>query len=368
MSSLLHVATRKGLFTIARRNAGWQITDVAFLGIPVTAVFPDPRTGQVIVALKHGHFGVKLHRSEDGEWPEIGVPTYSEKPADCEDIEPVRQMPVPLSTEQVWVIEAGADAGELWCGTIPGGLFRSTDRGQSWKLNRPLWDDPKRKEWFGGGFDFPGIHSIDVDPRRNGERLIVGVSCGGVWKTEDRGETWQLASHGMIARYMPEELANNPNAQDPHRVVQSPSNPDVLWSQHHSGIFRSTDASVSWQEVGPWAPSSFGFTVAVHPQDADTGWFAPASSDENRVPQDAQLVVVRTRDGGQTNEIIHTGLPQQHAYDLTFRHALGFDSTGESLAFGSTTGGLWISDNQGDSFETISQNLPPVYAVRFASK
>jgi hypothetical protein len=76
-------------------------------------------------------------------------------------------------------------------------------------------------------------------------------------------------------------------------------------------------------------------------------------------------VVNRTRDGGKTFETLSRGLPQQHAYDLVFRHALDVDDTGERLAFGSTTGSLWVSENGGDAWQTVSLNLPPIYAVRF---
>jgi hypothetical protein len=48
-----------------------------------------------------------------------------------------------------------------------------------------------------------------------------------------------------------------------------------------------------------------------------------------------------------------------------FRHALAIDETGDLLAMGSTTGGLWVSENSGDSWQCISQELPPIYCVRF---
>src|SRR2546426_8105855 len=129
---------------------------------------------------------------------------------------------------------------------------------------------------------------------------------------------------------------------------------------------RSTDGSRSWQEVTAVTPSKFGFAVAAHPQDADTAWFVPAVKDECRVPVDGKLVVARTRDAGKSFQALGKGLPQQHAYDLVYRHGLAVDASGKHLALGSTTGGLWISENQGDSWECISTQLPPIYCVRFA--
>ena len=169
----------------------------------------------------------------------------------------------------------------------------------------------------------------------------------------------------MRAEYMPPERQFDPNIQDPHLLVQCPANPDVLWVQHHNGIFRSGDGAASWAEISSVKPSAFGFPVAVHPRDADVAWFVPAVKDEKRYPMDGRVVVNRTRDGGRTFQTLTAGLPQTHAYDLVFRHAFDVDDTGDVLAFGSTTGSLWISENGGDSWQTVSSNLPPVYTVRF---
>src|SRR5262249_34435559 len=98
----------------------------------------------------------------------------------------------------------------------------------------------------------------------------------------------------------------------------------------------------------------------------DTAWLVPAVKDEKRVPVGGKVVVSRTRDGGRTFDVLSNGLPQEHAYDLVYRHALDIDSTGNVLAFGSTTGSLWGTENQGDIWESISTHLPPIYCVRFA--
>ena len=135
--------------------------------------------------------------------------------------------------------------------------------------------------------------------------------------------------------------------------------------QHHNGIFRFTDRAASWSEIKNVNPSAFGFAVAVHPRDAETVWLVPALKDEKRYPADGRVVVNRTRDGGKTFETLTTGLPQQHAYDLVYRHALDIDESGEVLAFGSTTGSLWVTENGGDSWQTVSSNLPPIHSVRF---
>jgi len=369
MSTRCHVATRKGLFTLDRGTSGWSISRTSFLGDNCTLVMHDPRNDDLLAALDHGHFGVKMHRSRDGgaSWHEIATPKYPEKPADyVPKSTPMQGNPPDWSLRLVWALAPGGadEPGVIWCGTLPGGLFRSEDSGDSWELNRPLWDDPLREEWAGGGADHPGIHSICVDPR-DSRHVTLAVSTGGVWLTRDGGQTWSIGGKGMRAEYMPEERQFDPNAQDAHLVVQCLANPDALWVQHHNGIFRSTDAAASWTEITNVKPSAFGFAVAVHPHDPDTAWFVPAVKDELRYPKDGKVVVNRTRDGGKTFETLTDGLPQEHAYDLVFRHALDIDESGERLMFGSTTGSLWASDNGGNSWQTLASNLPPIYAVRF---
>lgn len=369
MSNTLLVSTRKGLFLL-RRSASekWEIERVSFLGDNVTLTLADARSDTWFAALDHGHFGVKLHRSKDqgAHWEEVGVPIYPDSPEGQEEIDSMGQV-VPWKLKLIWALAPGlaSQPGLLWCGTIPGGLFYSEDNGSTWTLVSSLWDDPRRKKWNGGGADFPGIHSICVDPR-DGKKLTLGISSGGVWQTLDRGGTWACKGDGMRAEYMPPELAYDPNIQDPHRVVQSPSNPDIFWVQHHNGIFRTTNSCQRWEEITEVPPSVFGFAVAVHPQDPETAWFVPSIKDERRIPVGGAVVVTRTRDGGRSFETLRNGLPQTHAYDLVYRHALAIDRSGSRLAFGSTTGSLWITENGGDDWQTVSEHLPPIYAAEFA--
>ena len=361
MSDTLYVGTRKGLFTVEKRAGRWTHGEPAFLGDPVSAVLRDRRDGTLHVALNLGHFGVKMRRSEDGgkTWGEQATPAYPAQPENA---------PGPAwKLQQVWTLEAGGadQPGVLWAGTIPGGLFRSPDRGHTWSLVKSLWEHPTRTEWMGGGYDAPGIHSIAIDPR-DSRRMTIAISTGGVWQTRDGGETWDLRAKGMRAAYMPPDRQHDELVQDVHRLVQCRANPDLMWVQHHNGIFRSTDGARSWQEVTNAALSAFGFAVAVDPNDGNTAWFVPAIKDEQRVPVRGELAVTRTRDGARTFEALREGLPPAPAYDLIYRHALDIDEAGQRLAIGSTTGGLWISENRGDSWQCVSAHLPPIAAVRFA--
>jgi hypothetical protein len=348
------VATRKGLFELRASAGTWRIERVSFLGEPVTMLLPPDEQGRMLAALNLGHFGVKVHASSDAgaTWQEVATPTFPEQPKDAAG--------PPWKLVLIWSLERVGS--EVWAGTIPGGLFHSADFGQSWQLVAPLWQRAERLGWFGGGYDAPGIHSICPHPGQPRETLL-GISCGGAWRTTDGGTQWQLSASGMRADFMPLEMAEDQNVQDPHRIQRCAAQPQVLWCQHHGGIWRSTDNAASWHELK--APlSSFGFAVAAHPQDGDTAWFVPGIKDEKRVPVDGALVVNRTRDGGRSFETLRNGLPQKDCYDLIYRHGLDVAADGRTLMMGSTTGHVWASGDAGDTWGAVALNLPPIAAVR----
>ena len=275
-------------------------------------------------------------------------------------------------------------ATELEHGTHLGARGRRTRRarrhlvrnapGRPVPLDRPwaeLGDDPRAlgssqaQAMDGGGADLPGLHSICVDPR-NSRCVWVAVSTVGIWFTEDAGASWAQRGEGMRAEHVPPELTHDPIAQDVHCLAQCRAAPSRMWVQHHNGIFVSSDEGKTFSEINGVEPSTFGFPVVVHPREPDTAWFVPEIKDEKRIPPDGKLIVTRTRDGGKSFDILTKGLPQSHAYDVVYRHALALDEAGDRLAFGSTTGGLWVSEDQGDSWACVTHTLPPIYSARFA--
>src|SRR5437764_14613142 len=294
MGNRLHVGTRKGLFELARSNGVWEITDVRFLGDPVSAVLADAE-GSVWAALDLGHFGAKLwRRDRAGTWREMAVPTFPPKPEDAGDD------PHPWSLGKIWVLEPGGAPGRLWAGTMPGGLFRSDDGGASWSLNEALWHMPERRQWAGvAGGEQPGINSVLIDPR-DPDDVRVGVSIAGVWASTDGGASWRIINQGMYNEYTPPELQGDPIQQDIHRLAQCPAHPEIVWCQHHNGVFRTEDHGHSWRELKAIQPSKFGFAVAAHPRDRNTAWFIPAIKDERRVAVEGKIAVARTRDGGES--------------------------------------------------------------------
>ena len=274
------VATRKGLLQLARKNGGWSIARLSFPGVAVTATLHDARDGTLYAMLKHGHFGTKLHRSDDdGEtWTELPAPAF---PADAAGAP---------TLFQIWTLETGGadEPGRLWAGALPAGLFRSDDRGEHWQQVSALWNVPEREKWFGGGYDDAGIHTILPDPR-DANRMFVAISCGGVWDTLDAGERPGAArrrawSRPICRRNWPAQQ----ETQDPHRVARCAAAPDTMWMQHHCGIFRSTDAGAPGRQL-KLPVDDFGFAVAAHPKDPLTAWFVPAIKDELRVPRDGAL-------------------------------------------------------------------------------
>ncbi len=354
----LLLGTRKGLVTYHRNGARWKVDNVSFMGQPVSLTYVDQRSNTWWACLDHGHWGCKLHRSldEGKSWAEVSAPKYP-------DGEEVKDG-VTASVRYLWAMAHGGTdrAGQLWLGTEPGGLFASQNNGDSFDLNRALWDRPERKEhWFGGGRDYAGIHSIVVDPR-DSDHIYVGVSVAGVFETRDGGNTWEARNKGLKADFLPDPDAEV--GQDPHLLVACPAQPDALWQQNHCGIFHSTDGGANWEDVSQTeGPAKFGFAIAVDHKDPEVAWVVPAVKDEMRVPVDNALCVCRTDDGGRTWQDFRKGLPQQDSFDIVFRHALDVDE--DTLVFGTTTGNLYLSNDRGESWEILSNNLAMIYSVEF---
>jgi photosystem II stability/assembly factor-like uncharacterized protein len=282
----------------------------------------------------------------------------------------------PATLLKLWVIAFG-QPGRIYVGTIPGGLFVSEDGGDSFELNRPLWNHESRggdlfagegsgvTHWFGTpaseGEFAPGIHSIVVDPR-NPARVLVAVSTAGVLETTDGGHTWRSRNRGLTMDYLPD-----PNAEwghDPHYVELCPGDPDHVWQQNHCGVFYSSDGASQWKKVSrPEQGVHFGFPVAVDAKHGKTAWLVPGKADMQRMTIDGSLFVARSEDGGESWTQLREGLPQENAFDVVYRHALA--NSGDALAFGSTTGNLYVSEDRGESWRTVANNLPPIYSVRF---
>jgi len=356
MKNTLLVSTRKGLLILERKNNTWQVIRDAFEGIPVSLSFVDGRTGTWWAGLDHGHWGIKLHRSDDRglNWIEVEAPKYPDGAVIKEG--------QPASLKYIWAFAHGSEKqpGRLYIGTEPGGLFYSDDDGASFDLVNGLWNHPSREsQWMGGGRDNAGIHSIIVDPKDQ-NHIFVGISVAGVFETRDGGQSWIAKNRGLRADYLPDPDAEI--GHDPHLLVAHPENIDILWQQNHCGIFRSTDGGSNWNDISdPNGPAGFGFAIAIDERSEERAWVVPGVSDEIRIAVDKALCVCRTDDGGKTWKAFRKGLPQSHCYDIVYRHALV--AQGDDLLFGTTTGNLFHSHDGGESWSPVSHHFPMVYAL-----
>lgn len=349
----LLVGTGKGLVEFDKYKDKWQLVKVHFPGYPVSALLVDERNHCWWACLAHRHWGQKMHRSfdEGKTWEAVPCPVYPAGALIMPD--------KPAFLKKIWTLaKGGADQPQtLWMGTEPGGLFVSHDGGDHFELVQSLWDHPSRqREWFGAGRDHPFIHSIVLDPG-DSNHVFIAISCAGVFETTDGGQSWVPRNKGLKAAYLP-----NPSVEighDPHLLLACESQPDVMWQQNHCGIFRSTNAGKQWDEVsGKDGFPYYGFALAIDNEDPLKAWVIPAVSDAMRIAHDMALCVCHTNDGGNNWQAQRNGLPQEFCFDIVFRHS--FIRAGNTLLFGTTTGNLFVSEDDGTSWQALSYHLARV--------
>jgi len=359
--NLLLVGTTKGAFVFrsGAQRASWEEAGPYFPGRSVYALAYDNRNGRnkLWAAVNSPYWGSFLSSSNDfGEtWSD--PESYNIKFPEGSDV----------SLKQVWqVVNDPHDADTLYCGVEPAALFKSTDGGETWSLNRGLFDHPHRTQWMPGGGGLC-LHTILPDPS-NAKRLYVAISTGGVYRSDDGGETWEPRNKGICARFMPPDQQYPEWGQCVHKVVSHPSNPNRMFLQHHWGVYRSDTAGDSWDDIGKGLPSDFGFAMEIDPHDANTVYIIPIESDEFRCTPEGKLRVYRTKDGGNSWHALTAGLPQQHALETILRDNMDADgSSPTGLYFGTRSGKVFGSSNGGDSWTLIKDGLPPVTCVKTAT-
>jgi len=360
--TLLLVGTMKGAF-IFRSNADrkeWDVAGPYFPGRSVYAMNFDGRNGRqrLWAAVNSSYWGSFLSSSNDFGKTWSDPEAYNIKfPEDSE-----------VSLKQIWQVVPGhpSEPDTLYCGVEPAALFKSTDAGETWSLERGLFDHPHRTQWMPGGGGLC-LHTILPDPK-NDQRLYVAISTGGVYRTDDGGKSWQPRNKGIQARFLPPDQQFPEWGQCVHKVVSHPSNPDRMFLQHHWGIYRSDDAGDSWNDIGKGVPSDFGFAMEMDPHNADTVYIIPIESDEFRCTPEAKLRVYRTQNAGSSWEPLTEGLPQEDAFETILRDSMKADANNPTgLYFGTRSGKLFGSKNGGESWTAISEGLPAITCVKTAT-
>ena len=364
------VATRKGawLYHSDAARKTWRADGPHFLGHIINHLVLDPRDGKTLLAAaKTGHLGPTVFRSTNlgRTWKEAAQPPAFAPAADGKGR---------AVDHTFWLTPGHATEPNVWyAGTSPQGLFRSEDGGVTWSPFSSINDDAQYRTWMGsvqdGTPDGPKMHSIIVDPR-DPAHLYLAMSGGGVHETLDSGKTFTPLLKGLeVVEGFDKATAT---FHDPHCMRMCPSNPDRLYQQNHCGIYRLDRPSDEWVRIGKKMPKrvgDIGFPMVIHPRDADTAWVFPmdGTSVWPRTSPDGKPAVYSTRNGGKTWQRLDAGLPESHAWWTVKRQAMTGDAQGAvGLYFGTTSGELWMSRNEGAKWTCIAQHLPEIYAVETA--
>lgn len=354
MSVTLHVGTRRGLFLVTSDDReSWRVEGPFLEGREVYFAFRDTRTpGRVWAATDHKVWGAHVHRSDDGgrSWTVLDT-----APHHADD----------RGLTAIWYLAPGpADEPEtLWAGIQPAGLFLSRDGGESWTPSS-LNEHETRDTWqpAGGGLALGGIQHDPHDPTR----IYCSLSAGGVYRSDDGGESWAPKNQGVRCDFQP--VTYPASGQCVHKLRVHPTRPERLYQQNHCGVYRSDDHGDSWVEITEGLPSDFGYALALDPRDPDTAFVIPEESSHMRATVDGKLRVYRTRDAGSSWARLTRGLPQEHAYVSVLRDAMDHDHLEPTgVFFGTSTGHVFASRNGGESWRAIVAFLPKILCVTAAS-
>lgn len=348
---LILVGTKKGAFTLTsdadRRS--WDLRGPFCDAWPLNHVVGDPHSGTIYAGGGNEWFGPAVWKSTDlgASW------THSSEGLAYQSGE------TPIKS--VWSL--APSAGVLYTGVEPAGLFRSDDGGQSWQHVEGLQRNQTRPHWQPGGAGLI-LHSLVPHPADK-RQIWIGISAAGVFHTADGGETWAPRNQGTRCDFLPEEQRYPEYGQCVHCLVMAPGMPDRLYQQNHCGMYRSEDGGQHWQSIEQGLPSTFGFPATAHPRDPATLFLLPLNGDTaGRYVPDGRAAVWRTRDAGATWQALRDGLPQQNTFFGVLRQAMAADRLEPAgVYFGTNTGALYASANEGDSWQCVAQHLPPIHSV-----
>jgi len=205
------------------------------------------------------------------------------------------------------------------------------------------------------------LHTILIDPS-NHDRLYVAISAAGAFRSDDGGVTWKPITKGLHSKHLPVPDAEIGHCV--HRIAMHRSRPQTLFMQKHWDVMRSDDGGESWQKISGNLPTDFGFVIDVHAHQPETIFVVPIKSDSEHYPLDGRLQVFRSRTGGMEWEPLTKGLPQGDCYVNVLREAMAVDALDAcGVYFGTTNGQVYASTDEGNSWNAIVRDLPPVLSV-----
>jgi photosystem II stability/assembly factor-like uncharacterized protein len=357
--AVLMVGTMKGAFVF--RSSGdrreWTMEGPHFKGETVYSLAFDQRGGRrrMLAGTQSFHWGSVVRTSDD-----FGLTWTSPERKNVKFPEESG-----LALANVWQIRPGreGDADHVYAGVEPACLFESRDAGETWAPVEGLMNHPDRPRWQPGGGGLC-LHTIVTDAA-NDQRMGIAISTAGFYRTDDGGATWRPRNQGVRAEFLPDKYPEL--GQCVHKVVNHPARPERLFLQNHWGLYRSDDWGDAWTDVANGVPSDFGFAMAMHPHDPSTVYIVPLESDGFRCTPEAKMRVYRTRDAGASWEPLANGLPQQDAYETVLRDAMATDGHDRAgVYFGTRSGKLFASADEGDSWTEVAGGLPPIVCVRAA--
>lgn len=356
---LLAIGTRKGLWlaTSDHSRARWRLSGPHHAMTAVYAVAIDTRRARprLLAGVTSEHFGPSVATSDDlgASWQE---PEHA----------PVAFPPdTDTALGRVWQLAPGptSDPDLVYAGVEPSAVFRSADGGRSYELMRGLWEHPHREDWT-PGFGGMAVHTILPHPT-DPARVTVAMSTGGVYQSHDGGQSWQASNVGVKAYFLPNQYPEF--GQCVHKIAAHPGRPERLFLQNHHGVYRSDDGGASWQSIADGLPSDFGFAMAVHPHRPDVVYNFPLTADSLRFPPDGACRVYRSDDAGESWRALSSGLPAEGFWSAVLRDALCTDDADPAgVYFGSRSGEVYASADEGEHWGLVAQHLPDVLCVRAA--
>jgi len=355
MKTLILAGTKKGLFILSSTDRRrWELLGPFQNGREVNHATYDGRSGRIYATANDSWFGCEVVWSNDlgKSWATAKQnPAFPEKSG--------------LKVERIWHLEPGrpSEPQVLYAGVAPAALFRSDDGGVTWTELESLTQHPSRPKWHPGAGGLC-LHSIVVDPS-DPKRMFVGISAVGVFRTEDGGQNWTVANQGTRAEFLPEKYPEY--GQCVHKLLLADGKQSLLFQQNHCGVYRSADAGRTWQEITAGLPSDFGFPLGLHPREPETLFVLPLKGADFRCPPEGKLRVFRSRNGGKSWDTLSKGLPQENAFVGVYREGMATDSLNPAgVYFGTNTGKIFGSADEGDTWQTLADNLPPVYSISTA--